>query len=345
MKEHARSIIARPWVKFLPAVLAPAVALLAVTSCDDTDRHKIMTTFFDGVPPPASETPAGAGSDPNGSDAPRSLRAGGWYVHEPLQDCTDCHGRRQHRQTFSRKVLLVAEVPQLCYQCHEEYATLEGWIHGPVATGDCLLCHEPHKTKTPALLVKPVPELCYQCHQPDAVGLIEGHGKESYAQCADCHEGHAGPTKSLLRPTFLERPEGLAYAVEFRRRRYEEALRRARSDLAGGEDLGVVLEKVINAVQSAQWWRARAYLEAVLEGDNVADTEKRRLVGALRQLVTMQEAQSGARGAVPEAPSLSDTTREALTTTLREIVDRRSKQHRDRRALLRECQPVPRRSA
>jgi predicted CXXCH cytochrome family protein len=140
-------------------------------------------------------------SDPNGKPA-GAPPIESWSVHEPVKDCTQCHGR-EPRRGFSSKVYLVAEVPQLCYQCHSKFLALEGWVHGPVAAGECLLCHNPHRTRTESLLRRPVPELCYQCHETRAIHLIDKHDQPSHTHCTDCHDGHASVTKPLLRPAVV----------------------------------------------------------------------------------------------------------------------------------------------
>lgn len=183
------------------------ILLLLLTSCDEVKRHDVLTFFFDGVPPLPSKTrrmEPSAGKDQE-SDAVSAL--GNWHVHEPLKDCTQCHGS-QPRRASSSGVHLVAEVPQLCYQCHSQYSHLQGWVHGPVAAGDCLLCHEQHKSRNEALLAKPIPDLCYQCHEAQAIRMIDQHAQESYAHCTDCHEAHASATKALLRPVTVPTPQG-----------------------------------------------------------------------------------------------------------------------------------------
>ncbi len=182
------------------------ILFLLVASCEEEGRHQVLTFFFDGVPPLGGTVSATKSSDPN-SKAAGAPAVETWSVHEPVKDCTQCHGQ-QPRRGFSSKVQLVAEVPRLCQQCHSKFTALEGWVHGPVAAGDCLLCHNPHRTRTEALLKKPIPELCYQCHETRAIHLIDKHDQPSHAHCTDCHEGHASVTKPLLRSTIAVPKEG-----------------------------------------------------------------------------------------------------------------------------------------
>ncbi len=184
------------------------ILFLLLTSCDEGKRHQVLTFFFDGVPPVGGAASTTKSSDPN-SKATGAPAVETWSVHEPVKDCTQCHGR-QPRRGFSSKVQLVAEVPQLCQKCHSKFTALEGWVHGPVAAGDCLLCHNPHRTRTESLLKKPIPELCYQCHETRAIHLIAKHDQPSHTHCIDCHEGHASVTKPLLRPTIAAQKEDTA---------------------------------------------------------------------------------------------------------------------------------------
>jgi len=160
---------------------------------DEAAFHKVLTLLFDGVPPLEDKmVEPGAGSiDPNVPDAPKRPEFD-WCIHEPLKDCIRCHGNQQ-QESFSREVQLVANVPGLCYQCHESLAptVLNGWVHGPVAIGQCLVCHEPHKTTIPHLLKDLIPALCYSCHQELADELTLENVKGSHSQCMSCHAAHA----------------------------------------------------------------------------------------------------------------------------------------------------------
>jgi predicted CXXCH cytochrome family protein len=306
--------------------LGLAVVLL-LASCDETKRHETLTFFFDGVPPLPGEMPAGGpgGADLTGPTA--SSRAGGWYVHEAVKDCTQCHGARRQR-TLSRQAQLVAEVPQLCYNCHGEFAALEGWVHGPVATGECLICHEPHKTKNEFLLLKPAPELCYQCHDVQAIESIENHAEDSYARCIDCHAGHAAATRNLLRPEFLARPAARTYRLEVNRRQYEVSLTRARDDLARGQGFLAMSQTIMDYIEKDRLWAARAYLEIVADSAAVTDQERLKLGEALRLLVALTEVEPAERPESPGGAASLAAAKEAVTATLRAIRDQRGERER-----------------
>ena len=163
-----------------------------------------------------------------------------WGRHEPIKNCVPCHGD-QPEQSLPDKSDLVAEVPKLCYTCHQEFASLDAWEHGPVATGNCLLCHEQHRTKNKSLLRKPVPELCYHCHETEAMGLIPNHSDKSHANCTDCHESHSSPGRMLLKQSFLKTDAGRNYLANNSVARPRPTFVDRRSSLSGLEGVAVVL--------------------------------------------------------------------------------------------------------
>ena len=72
-------------------------------------------------------------------------------------------------------------------------------VHGPVAVGQCLFCHNPHKSQVKYLLKGPVPELCYLCHDEDATESIPAHFVRELSACTDCHDPHASDERPLLK--------------------------------------------------------------------------------------------------------------------------------------------------
>jgi len=299
------------------------MVLLLLTSCDEVGRHNVLTFFFDGVPPLQTGTSETRPSNMKDKKATEGAPAGDWHIHAQLKNCVDCHGE-QRQSGFSGKVHLVAEVPQLCYICHREYSALESWMHGPVATGECLLCHEPHKTKAESLLRQPVPELCYQCHDRQAVRATKNHAEESYSRCTNCHDAHASATKSLLRRTFLEKPAGLDYQSEIFRRKYEEASRKAKSDLRQGQDFLAVSRTAMDYLEGGQWWPARAYLEVLLDSNLITDAERPVLSQILQQVIALQTNPP----AEPRQGASSSTADRTPTAALQALRDQRNEQTR-----------------
>jgi len=179
-----------------------------LVSCDEVDRHEALTFFFDGVPPMGQEGFQGDFIDPNSRKFAQTGQAPAWYVHEPRKDCSICHGKRKQRN-FSSQTYLTASVPKLCYNCHADYTTSAPFVHGPVAVGQCLLCHNPHKSKIEHLLIAPEPGLCYQCHDIDTIELIAAHLPKQLSSCTDCHNAHASSAKALLKGTSSETYNGI----------------------------------------------------------------------------------------------------------------------------------------
>lgn len=299
--------------------------LLLLSSCDEVERRNMLTFFFDGVPPLKAQTSGVQLPGPKDGKVVDSAQAGGWYIHEPLKNCTNCHGE-QRRTGFSGKVQLVAPVPQLCYKCHGEFSALEAWVHGPVATGDCLLCHEQHKTRIPFLLRKPVPDLCYQCHDVQAIRAIKNHSEESYSSCTNCHDGHAGATRSLLRQTFLEQPAGLEYQSEIHRRKYEEASRKAKSELLQGQDFLAFSRTIIDYLEGGQLWPARAYLEVLLNSNLIVDVEKPLVADILQKVIDVQTRPPTPSQEGPDTRAAAGDIKESAVAALKTIRDRRSEQ-------------------
>jgi len=169
-----------------------------VGSCAKVERHKVMSYFFDGVPPLEQDQFEEAIFDPN-TQEPDQTGQPVWYVHEPRKDCSNCHRKRRTFRGLSAQTYLLAPVPKLCHNCHTDYISTASFVHGPVAVGQCLFCHTPHKSKIEHLLEKPEPELCYLCHEANMIELIPAHLPQQKSACTDCHDPHAGPTKALLK--------------------------------------------------------------------------------------------------------------------------------------------------
>ncbi len=165
---------------------------------------------------PASET----------DDGPAAIRGS----HSAATTCVQCHGTEPIPPDAAG---LVAPVPELCSTCHNEYASLQGWVHGPAATGDCTFCHDSHQSEYSSLLTKPIPELCHDCHTAETLRLVVGHSDDSYRHCDTCHESHAGTNRKLLKENFLSSEAGDAYRDEMTYRQPQYTFVDRRASLAG----------------------------------------------------------------------------------------------------------------
>ena len=90
-----------------------------------------------------------------------SAKEEGRYVHKAVVlGCQRCHQVLSEDQKTT--ITLVATGGPLCARCHipEKVSVL----HVPYAAGQCLVCHEPHKSDFPDLLRAQVNSLCLSCH-------------------------------------------------------------------------------------------------------------------------------------------------------------------------------------
>jgi predicted CXXCH cytochrome family protein len=159
--------------------------------------------------------------------------------HSATTDCIQCHGNRPE-QTSPDTVELIAPVPELCSTCHSEYASLDGWVHGPVATGDCRFCHDSHQSEHGSLLTKPMPELCYDCHTLETLRSIAGHSDKSFGSCNTCHESHAGTNRELLRQSLLDSMTGTLHSDKAAHRRPRYTLVDRRGSLIGLKGVRII---------------------------------------------------------------------------------------------------------
>ena len=212
-----------------------------------------------------------------GDQDPHTTRRGvepTWFIHEPRSQCPRCHGETRKRN-FSAQVRLTTPVPQLCFGCHRAPSSEDGWVHGPVAAGRCVVCHEPHRSLNPGLLKKPVPQICLQCHTQ--LSSIEHHEEPLYSQCLDCHAGHASGARHLLKAGLVDR-EGLSTRSEPTGDvELDALLAGARRDLRGVVDMEEVLNLAAAYLQQGEIKKARAQLMAVRMDRSLSETDRRRV--------------------------------------------------------------------
>ncbi len=160
-------------------------------------RYQVLSVLFDGVPNPEKKlmtrdslTLAG-----NKVTVPTRLNRtkSELFFHSPYQDnsCNDCH-----QSAISNA--LQEKLPDLCYECHDDFKEEYSYLHGPVASGACLTCHHPHLAKNESLLVRTGREMCLYCHQPRDVARVEDHEGEEQTICIDCHNPHGGDDNFFL---------------------------------------------------------------------------------------------------------------------------------------------------
>jgi predicted CXXCH cytochrome family protein len=85
----------------------------------------------------------------------------------------------------------------VCYKCHDRVDD-GAWAHGPVAVGQCLICHDDfHGPESVDSLTRQSDELCYYCH--DASRLNQHVDQVNSSECVVCHNPHSSENSMLLR--------------------------------------------------------------------------------------------------------------------------------------------------
>lgn len=187
------------------AVLAISAVVLGAAwvlsaGCSTARHHRVLSLFFDGVPEPentvASDTPAVQ------ANVGRQLVRVGEHGPYAAKLCDSCHDSKATNA-------LIVPREQLCNRCHE-LGEAKAFVHGPLASGGCMVCHDPHSSANRFLLVSASDGFCLHCHDRTTLsdigrggggdGLDTGNGhRGDAANCTDCHQAHMSDRKFLLR--------------------------------------------------------------------------------------------------------------------------------------------------
>jgi predicted CXXCH cytochrome family protein len=120
------------------------------------------------------------------------------YVHTIMQSgCTACHTEPHDKKAKFAKGLL-ASPTEVCYACHDRTNFTGTIVHGPIKSGMCTGCHDPHSSDTVNLLKQAQPEFCFDCHNRKIVSGTLIHAPVAAGQCNSCHVAHASEHKALL---------------------------------------------------------------------------------------------------------------------------------------------------
>lgn len=64
------------------------------------------------------------------------------------------------------------------------------FVHGPVATGDCIFCHKQDKKDRHTFQpIENVEALCYECHEKLNSSVVV-HKPVTNGKCTGCHDPH-----------------------------------------------------------------------------------------------------------------------------------------------------------
>jgi predicted CXXCH cytochrome family protein len=180
------------------AALALGLVVQGIGCATPEERHRILTLFFDGVPPLYPEKPELAAEGLRESETPQIELARAVNpnvsVHGPYaeKECDQCHSTR-----YSNR--LIAEKEELCWTCHDREDFAGAVTHGPFAAGFCQGCHEPHRSEHEYLLISDKADLCEGCHEQYDMAVIPEHSSSDDRLCQSCHDPHAGARKYMLK--------------------------------------------------------------------------------------------------------------------------------------------------
>ncbi|MBU0484584.1 MAG: hypothetical protein KKB30_08740 [Proteobacteria bacterium] len=115
-------------------------------------------------------------------------------IHAPVEEgCTDCHDPHQSNMRFQLKAEGEA-ISALCFNCHEDGIFTKKHQHGPVGSGMCIACHQPHSSANASLLIAPTKDgqLCFECHEDrKAEFTMENIHAPVQEDCNKCHDPHS----------------------------------------------------------------------------------------------------------------------------------------------------------
>ena len=120
--------------------------------------------------------------------APPVFDKPGVIYHPGVKTCTKCHPGAPKEYRVARPV------DALCYRCHPRKDT-KRLVHGPLGSGECTACHDPHGSKYRAFAVASAEVLCRSCHDQKS---SEKHFKQTRGKgCVTCHDPHSS-SKAFL---------------------------------------------------------------------------------------------------------------------------------------------------
>jgi len=190
---HRGPHLIRGSIRKLFLLTACAAALTALSACEASTQYRVLSMLFDGVPRP--EALAGVVKNGHSDEtAPREQHGENtaqYLQHGPYAAklCEGCHQKSTNALTMP--------VEDLCAYCHE-LKTDGKKVHGPLASGGCRVCHDPHGSQNRFLLVSDSRDFCLTCHDRNEIMTREVHANTDDA-CTSCHNAHASDSDFLLK--------------------------------------------------------------------------------------------------------------------------------------------------
>lgn len=108
--------------------------------------------------------------------------------HKDLEKCSSCHSGKAWKISGPKDIL--------CYRCHVRKDKGK-FVHGPMGSGQCTACHDPHGSPFVKLTVASPEALCADCHDQKSE---QKHMKETRGKgCVVCHDPHSSSKAFFVR--------------------------------------------------------------------------------------------------------------------------------------------------
>jgi predicted CXXCH cytochrome family protein len=217
--------VVKPHRLFACAIILAVLATF-ISGCSKETKHKVLTFFFTGVPPPGEEKKDELEKDRSAQAVEQTSTIVTVYTHPVTAAnlCSECHqttanfalfGRRTRTASFQKGAMspgpLVVDSKELCVTCHKDKSASEVltaglWMHPTSAKGECYACHDPHQSTHQYILLEEPAKICTQCHKEDEM-LVKVKDKEAHkipSDCLSCHNPHLGKDRALLTKDYQE---------------------------------------------------------------------------------------------------------------------------------------------
>lgn len=125
------------------------------------------------------------------------------FIHKPVREgsCYKCHKPTDKRHPrFKKEAFNLSDNGKsgLCDECHEKKNSMK-FVHTPVASGDCLKCHDAHQSGNKSQLKAPLEQFCYMCHEKAKYDRKYPHAPIAEGKCMGCHDPHQTNFKYMLK--------------------------------------------------------------------------------------------------------------------------------------------------
>ncbi len=171
---------------------ATAILLIICVGCSPGARERLKRWLFEIPDEGGPQAAAEPSSAPEPAMLPVSAGTSFRSIHPPylLRQCAKCHDRGSRMDPKAHYL-------EACRGCHARFFSEEVG-HFPVVQGDCLACHDPHRTEHRKLLKQDLFDTCVDCHDEPEDLSEEAHSGEGVEHCTNCHDPHFG-TGALLK--------------------------------------------------------------------------------------------------------------------------------------------------